>query len=123
RTEDPDVNELLKKLAAVLGLPENTTEAAALEGVQALKAQADQVADARAALGVDDEAALAEAITALKSAADKKPDLSGYVPKAVFEETRAQLVALKANSDTAEIDRLIEEGLADGRIAGKATAD
>lgn len=123
RTEDPDVNELLKKLAAALGLPENTTEAAALEGVQALKAQADQVAEARTALGVDDKAALPEAITALKSAADKKPDLSGYVPKAVFEETRAQLVALKANSDTAEIDRLIEEGLADGRIAGKATAD
>lgn len=120
--EDPDVNELLKKLLAALGLPESTTEADALQGVTALKAQADQVAAARSALGIDDKASVPEAITALKAGA-KQPDLSGYVPKSMYDELRGQVTALKANSDSAEVDRLIEEGLADGRIAGKATAD
>lgn len=116
------MNELLKKLLTVLSLPETTTEADALQGVTALKAQADQVAAARSALGIDDKASVPEAITALKAGA-KQPDLSGYVPKAMYDELRGQVTALKANSDTAEVDRLIEEGLADGRIAGKATAD
>ncbi len=42
---------------------------------------------------------------------------------AVYQETTQQLAALKANSNTAELDALITEGLADGRIPGKATAD
>jgi phage I-like protein len=63
-------------------------------------------------------------VAALKSKADgAKPDLAKYVPKAVYEEAQAQLAALKAGGDTKEIEQLIEQGLADGRIAGKATAD
>lgn len=103
--ETPEVNELLKKMLAALGLPETTSEADAVAALSALKTTAD---------------ASTAQIAALKSAA---PDLSKYVPKEVFDETRAQLAALKAGADTAEVDRLIEEGLADGRIAGQATAD
>lgn len=107
--EKSEVNELLKQLLAALGLPETTSEADAIAGVAALKAGADEAQTQ---------------IAALKTKADKAaPDLSQYVPKAVFEETRAQLATLKAGSDAAQLDALIEEGLADGRIAGKATAD
>jgi phage I-like protein len=41
----------------------------------------------------------------------------------VYTEAQQQLAALKAGGDQADLDRMIEEGLADGRIAGKATAD
>ncbi len=119
--EDVEVNELLKKLVAALGLPADTTEQAAHDAVVALKARADQLLGVQSALGVADGANLPEAVVALK--AKTAPDLAAYVPKAMYEELRGQVVALKAHSDTAEIDRLIEAGLADGRIAGKATAD
>lgn len=120
--ETPEM-DLLKQLLAALGLPDTTTEADALKGVAALKARADQVQAVRKALEAEEGANLPEVVAALKSKAVAKPDLSGYVPKAMYDETREQLAALKANSDSAEIDRLIEAGLADGRIAGQATAD
>ncbi|PAT00666.1 MAG: hypothetical protein BSR46_01680 [Candidatus Dactylopiibacterium carminicum] len=122
--EDVEVNELLKKLVAALGLPADTTEQGAHDAVVALKARADLVQEVRSALGVAEGANVSDAVVALKAkAASTAPDLSGFVPKAMYEELRGQVVALKAHGDTAEIDRLIDEGLADGRIAGKATAD
>lgn len=122
-TEESEVNELLKKLVAVLGLPADANEEAAHSAVVALKARADQVQEVGTALGVAEGQSVTDAVVALKTKAASVPDLSGYVPRAMYEELRGQVVALKANSDTAEIDRLIQEGLEDGRIAGQATAD
>ncbi|MDT8428499.1 MAG: phage protease [Pseudomonadales bacterium] len=71
-------------------------------------------------------------IEALKSIEPPAPDtaaakakaaqLGDTVPRAVYEEATAQLAALKATGEKTELDRLIEEGLSDGRIAGQATA-
>jgi len=120
--EKPEVE--LKQLLEALGLPETTSEADAIAGVAALKARADVVTEVRNVLGVGADGSVSDAIAVLKTKASaQSPDLSQYVPKAVFEETRAQLATLKSSGDSVQLDALIEEGLADGRIAGKATAD
>ncbi|ATG73674.1 hypothetical protein AN401_07225 [Zobellella denitrificans] len=115
-TEEKPMNEA-QKLLALLGI--EIAEGAAItaenlaageQAIAALKADA-----ARAAT-------TATELAALKSN-PAKPDLSQYVPKAVYDEAQAQLAALKAGTHNAELDQLIEQGLADGRIPGKATAD
>lgn len=113
-----------EQLIALLGLAADATDEQIETGLAALKAQADTAHTLRQALEVGEGDDPAAAVAALKAKADTaKPDMSQYVPRAVFEETTAQLAALKAGGDTAELERLIEEGLADGRIPGKATAD
>lgn len=98
RTEDPQVNELLKKLAAALGLPENTAEADALAGVAALKAKAD---------------AAQEQVAALKAAA---PDPAKYVPVETMNALHAEVAALTARITSGEVAQLVEAALADGRL-------
>ena len=107
----------LKKLLEALGLPDDTTEANAMKAVAALKAGSDQLAALRAELGLKDGDDAKPAIAALKAAPQ------GAVPVTVYNELKTQLAALKASGEEGERDRLIEEGVADGRIAGKATAD
>jgi phage I-like protein len=107
----------LKILLEALGLPEDTTEANAIKAVAALKTGNDQMAALRAELGLKDGEDAKPAIAALKAA----PAVG--VPQPVYDELKAQLAVLKASGEESERDRLIEEGVADGRIAGKATAD
>lgn len=113
-----------EQLIQTLGLAAEATDEQIDTAIAALKsAQADAEAF-RQALGAKDDAKPAEAVAALKaSSATAAPDMSQYVPKAVYDEQGTQLAALKANSNTAELDGLIKEGLEDGRIPGKATAD
>lgn len=121
-TEDHEMDKA--QLIAALGLAADATDAQIEATIVALKAKAAVAGEVRTTLGIDDAADAVAAVAALKtSAAAVKPDLTQYVPKAVYDETRGQLAALKASSDTGEIERLIEEGLKDGRIPGKATAD
>lgn len=113
-----------EQLIAQLGLATDATDEQIKTAIAALKsAQAD--ADAyRKALGAKDGTKPEEAVAALKASSAAAPvDMSQYVPMAVYQETTQQLAALKANSNTAELEALITEGLNDGRIAGKATAD
>lgn len=109
-----------KKLIKLLGLKDDASD----EEIQAaLKAATDaqgELAALRKELGVGEEGDAKSAVAALKS---KEPDMGEFVPKAVHDETRAQLAALRLNGEQAEVDRLIEDGLKDGRIAGQATAD
>lgn len=119
--DDPVKREELIKL---LGLANDATDEQIQKGLAALKAGAQQAKTLREALGVKDDDKPEDAVAALKSqATGGQPDMTQFVPKAVYDETAQQLAALKANGDTAEMDRLVEEGLKDGRIAGKATAD
>ena len=107
-----------------LGLAAEATDEQIDGAIAVLKASAADAKALREALGAKDDAKPAEAVAALKaSSATTAPDMTQYVPVAVYQETTQQLAALKANSDTAELDALIKEGLDDGRIAGKATAD
>ncbi len=112
-----------EQLIQTLGLAAEATDEQIDTAIAALKAaQAD--ADAfRTALGAKDDAKPAEAVAALKASSATTPDMTQFVPVAVYQETTQQLAALKANSNTAELDALIKEGLEDGRIPGQATAD
>ncbi|OWV30201.1 hypothetical protein JI62_08220 [Halomonas campaniensis] len=113
-----------EKLIAKLGLAAEATDEQIDTALAALKASAADAAAFRTALGAKDDAKPAEAVAALKASSATAPaDMSQYVPKDVYEETTQQLAALKANSNTAELDALIKEGLEDGRIPGKKTAD
>ena len=113
-----------EKLIATLGLATDATDEQIDTAIAALiAAQADAKA-LREELGANDDAKPAEAVAALKASSATTPlDMSLYVPIEVYQETTQQLAALKANSNTAELEALIIEGLNDGRIAGKATAD
>lgn len=104
--EDPAVDRT--QLITLLGLASDASDEQIQQAITALKAHAEEAA------------ALKTEVAALKTQA---PDLSQYVPKAVFDEQAAALAALKTHADAGEIDRLIEDGLKDGRIAGQATAD
>lgn len=122
--EDDPVNR--EQLIKALGLASDATDEQIEAGIAALKAKADEADGVRKALSLKDDAKATDAVAALKAKADKpaaEPDMAKFVPKAVYDEQAAQLAALKTGSETAELDRLIEEGLKDGRIAGQATAD
>jgi phage I-like protein len=107
-----------EQLIKLLGLPSEATDeqiTAAINGL--IKAKAD-AAQAVAAAKDESEKALAAA-----KAGGAKPDMSQFVPLAVYQEQGTQLAALRAGSGAAELDKLIDDGLKDGRIPGQATAD
>ncbi|SJN11631.1 Mu-like prophage FluMu I protein [Halomonas citrativorans] len=113
-----------EQLITTLGLATDATDEQIDTAIAALKAGDADAKALREALGAKDDAKPAEAVAALKaSSATAAPDMSQYVPKAVYEETTQQLAALKAGSQTAELDALIKDALDDGRIPGQATAD
>ncbi|WP_176443238.1 phage protease [Pseudomonas segetis] len=103
-----------EKLIKLLGLSADATDEQIAEAINKLKTTADGAEQAIAA------AQDAATVAATKAA---KPDMGQFVPLAVFQEQGTQLAALRAGSDVAQLDALIEEGLKDGRIPGKATAD
>lgn len=88
----------LADLLAQLGLPDTTTEEAALNAVAALKAAAD---DANAQ------------IAALKAAS---PDPARYVPVTALEDVKTELAALKSSQTTTEVDALIKTGVDEGKL-------
>lgn len=112
-----------EKLIALLGLAADATDDQIEAGLATLKATADETAKVREALGLKADADLPASVVALKTAAEAAPADKDVVPRAVYDEQAQQLAALKAQGQTAELDQLITEGLADGRIPGKATAD
>lgn len=121
-TEDNTVDK--EKLIALLGLAASATDQDIENAIAALKAASANLAALRQALDVDDQGDPTAAVAALKTqAGNATPDMTKYVPRAVFEEAQGQIAALKEAGADSEMDRLIEEGLADGRIAGQATAD
>lgn len=90
--ESDDMNELLKKLLAALGLPEDASEEQALSAIKALT----------------DKPAVA--------AATATPDPAQYVPVAVVQELQTNLAALSASVHTRAVDDVITPALGDGRL-------
>ena len=90
--ESDDMNELLKKLLAALGLPEDASEEQALSAIKALT----------------DKPAVA--------AATATPDPAQYVPVAVVQELQTNLAALSASVHTRAVDDVIAPALGDGRL-------
>ncbi|MGA7437659.1 MAG: phage protease [Luteibacter sp.] len=116
--EDPSMNPLLKAILAALSLPDTTTEQ---DAIAALTARLDpaktvDVDKIRAALGIAASDDLVAACTSLKTKAEAPADPTKYVSLAAFEEVKTALAALTKQSVTSQVDQLITEGLADGRL-------
>lgn len=116
--EESTTMTLLQKLLAALGLPESTSEDAALAACAAQRAQAE-AARAALSLGVD---ASAESITAActslsaQATAQAQPDPAKFVPIAAVQELQASVAALTARQREREVDDLVAPALADGRL-------
>lgn len=116
--EDTEMNELLKALRIVLGLPEAATEQ---EAVTALSAHLSAL---RKVLGVDESATgetMLAACTGLKAkaAATAAPDPAKFIAITAFDELKGQVAALSAQlteRDAKDVDALIAGALADGRL-------
>lgn len=114
--EDPSMNPLLKALLAALALPDTTTEQDAIAALTARLDAAQTVDKLRTALGVAATDDLVAACTSLKTKADAPADPSKYVSVATFEELKAELAVLTKQSVSEQVEKLVTEGLADGRL-------
>ena len=112
-----------EKLIAALGLASDATDEQIDQKIAALKAASADATALRQALGAKDDAKPEDAVAALKSSTPATPDMTQFVPRAVYDEAQQQVAALRTGSNDAELKGLIEDGLKDGRIPGQATAD
>lgn len=117
--QEPTLNPLLKAVLAALGLPETTTEAAAIAGLEALgpiSALKDKADAACTGLGLQTDASAASVIAACTSLRTASVDPAKYVPVAVVDELRTNISALTARQAQIDIDAAIAPALADGRL-------
>ena len=105
-TETPMID--LAQLRQALALPADADETAILAHAQSLSGQV---------------ASLTTQVSEQTAKLSAQPDPALFVPKAVYDEAMAKLSATHQASETAELSRLIEDGLASGRITGPAHAD
>ncbi|QKS24788.1 hypothetical protein FX987_02570 [Vreelandella titanicae] len=113
-----------EQLIAALGLAKEATDEQIDTAIAALKAAKADAKALREALGAKDDAKPEDAVAALKATSASAPvDMSQYVPKAAHEEALAVLRSGVVANEAAEIERLIKEGLDDGKIFGPAYAD
>lgn len=113
------------KLIELLGLAADADDNKIEAALVALKADADlaQAVRRQLVLAADAPAAAALAALAALKSGGAAADPALWVPRAVYDETTRALAALKSGSDSAELEQLLQAGLGDGRIPGKATAD
>ena len=104
---------LIKALLAVLGLPDNTTEQAALTAVQAHKDVAEAARTALVLKAEDGATAVTAACSALTA---KAPDPAKFVPVDALTQLQGQLAALTAQQQADQVEKLIQPALADGRL-------
>ena len=117
------MNPLLKALLAALGLPESTTEAAAMAALSAigplqpLQARAGVATAACTALRLPADAT-ADAVTAACAslAQASEPDPAKFVPVQAVQQLQTQIAALTARQQEADVAALIAPALADGRL-------
>lgn len=96
--ESPVKTNLVAALCAVLGFAATATEEEVTQAVAALKAKAD---------GAD------QAIAAAKA---QVPDPKQYVSVSVMQEMQTELAALRSLINGNEVDRIVRDALADGRL-------
>lgn len=121
--QEPPVNPLLKALLAALGLPESTTEAAAMAALSAigplqpLQARAGVATAACTALRLPQDAT-ADAVTAACASLAQagEPDPARFVPVQAVQQLQTQIAALTARQQEADVAALIAPALADGRL-------
>ena len=101
-SEEPSMDPVLKAALDALGLDENATPEQVEAAVKELK---------------DKQATAEGEVAALKAASPgTAPDPAKYVPIAVLKEAHSQIAALSAQGQQNEVDQLIADAKADGRL-------
>lgn len=108
-TEELPMEELMK----LFGLAPDATEEQAIAALKALQAKATQL---ETQVGEKDAA-----ITALKGQVESggNPDPSKFVPIEVVAELQGEVATLKGRLDDGELEELVTQGIADGKIRGE----
>ncbi|MCC4116355.1 phage protease [Aromatoleum toluclasticum] len=106
--EENSVNEMLKKLLAALGLPEDASEEAAVSAVAELKSKADK--------GSEMHDKMAGEIAALKAQTGASPDPAKFVPVETMQQLQTQVAALTARMTEGEVADVVEGALAAGKL-------
>ncbi len=113
-----DPKEIIERLIYLLNLPVTATIdeiGAELDKLKVMIAQPDGAVVSLSAL----LAAKDQDLVALSAQVSATPDLTQFVPIAVFTETQKQLAALSGNVADDRVEKLIEQGKANGRIIGE----
>jgi len=119
-----DIDELLEQLRWLFNLPTLATiEDIAAELKKATALINSNSPDAAATSLIDVLVSKTTEIAALSAQIETQtsatPDLTQFVPIAVFTETQKQLAALSGNVADDRVEKLIEQGKANGRIIGE----
>ncbi|MCL9676958.1 phage protease [Acinetobacter sp. ACZLY 512] len=121
--QDSEMDELLEQLRWMLNLPLSATAEEIMAELSKLQAQIKDKTGVAVAANSQNLFDAIAAIDQIKMAANSqaKPDLTQFVPMAVYQEA----VAKAGNADAAikakEIDDLIVAACSDGRLTGEAT--
>lgn len=111
--ENPDMNELLKKMLGKLGID-------IADGKEPTKEQGESAMTALSALlgNADEVKTLKGQVAALSAQSGGAVDLSKYVPAELYNAALAREAALSAKAGTLSMDKVID----DARTAGKVVA-
>lgn len=109
------MNELLKALLALLGLPEDASEEDALAKLQEYADAAQENADKVASLTADVTRKEQE-VVALKANSSGKPDPAKFVPVAALSGLQDQVAALTTAAREREVDGLVVAALSAGKL-------
>ena len=115
---EESMNPTLKALLAALGLPETTTEQAALSAVTTIKATAEAALSGLKLKAEDGATAVQAACSALHGqvTAAATPDPAKFVPVDALTQLQGQLAVLTAQQQADEVEKRIAPALADGRL-------
>ncbi|MEF3074117.1 phage protease [Methylobacter sp. Wu1] len=122
-TQDSDMDELLERLRYLLNLPITATAddiAAELDKLKAMIAQPDGSTAGLSALLAAKDGEIAALSAQVDTATATHPDPALYAPIAVVNEMRSRLAALSATTVEDQVAKLIEDGVAKGKIIGEA---
>lgn len=109
-----------EQLILTLDLAAEATDEQIDGAIAVLKAKAKEADEVRQSLELKEDAKATDAVAVLKHAVNNaaKPDMSQYVPKAAHDEVLAVLRTGAAANEQAEMDRLIQQGIDEGKISG-----
>ena len=126
--EKTTMDELLKKLAALLGLAETATQEEIIERVQNLQTQAPaaeaasaEIKAIRKLLKLDAGASVEEEIQAMAARIEtgeiKKPDASEYVPMSVFNELKTNFADLQKEQTIKKAEDAVTAAMKAGKVS------
>ncbi|ENV33927.1 phage protease [Acinetobacter gerneri] len=119
--EESIMNEFLKLMLKKLGLAETATESELLAAANSVFTKLDGAFGTTLATDQTLNQAIDKAVEVKAAANSQAPDLSQYVPIAVYQEAVNKASTAVASAKAKEVDDLIVTACSDGRLTGKDT--